>query len=109
MDFSLNQEQQMIQDAVRKFSHAQIMPHSHDWEQAKAFPRDLLYKMGELGYLGVPIPEEYGGSGLGMHICYNLVTQRLRGSIRCDSAPGRGVHFALRLPRESRPVAALAG
>jgi signal transduction histidine kinase len=49
-----------------------------------------------------------GGSGLGMHICYNLVTQRLRGSIRCDSAPGQGVHFELRLPRESRPLAAMA-
>ncbi len=64
MDFSLNSEQQMIQDAVRKFASAQILPHSRDWEHAKEFPRQLLYKMGELGYLGVPIPEEYGGAGL---------------------------------------------
>ena len=39
-----------------------------------------------------------GGSGLGMHIVYNLVTQRLRGSIRCDSAPGEGVCFTVRFP-----------
>ena len=64
MDFSLNSEQQMIQDAVRKFAQVQILPHSRDWDHALAFPRDLLYKMGELGYLGVPIPEEYGGTGL---------------------------------------------
>lgn len=64
MDFALTGEQQMIQDAVRKFSHAQILPHARDWEHAKAFPRDLINKMGELGYLGVPIPEEYGGTGL---------------------------------------------
>jgi hypothetical protein len=64
MDFSLNAEQQMIQDAVQKFAQAQILPYSRDWDHALAFPRDLLYKMGELGYLGVPIPEEYGGTGL---------------------------------------------
>src|SRR4051812_20482924 len=64
MDFSLNEEQQMIQDAVRKFSSAQIMPHSRDWDHALAFPRELLTKMGALGYLGVPIPEDYGGAGL---------------------------------------------
>jgi alkylation response protein AidB-like acyl-CoA dehydrogenase len=64
MDFSLNDEQQMIQDAVRKFSHSQILPHAREWEQARAFPRDLLNRMGELGYLGVPVPEEYGGTGL---------------------------------------------
>jgi butyryl-CoA dehydrogenase len=64
MDFSLSEEQLMIQDAVRKFAQTQILPHSREWEEAKAFPRDLLYKMGELGYLGVPIPEEYGGTGL---------------------------------------------
>ncbi len=39
-----------------------------------------------------------GGTGLGMHIVYNLVTQRLRGSIRCESRPGEGVHFLITLP-----------
>lgn len=39
-----------------------------------------------------------GGSGLGMHIVFNLVTQALRGSIECDSAPGQGVYFSIRLP-----------
>ena len=64
MDFALNDDQQMIQDAVRKFAREKILPNAKAWEQAHAFPRDLLFKLGELGYLGVPIPEEYGGAGL---------------------------------------------
>jgi butyryl-CoA dehydrogenase len=64
MDFSLDTEQKMIRDSVRKFAAEQILPHSRAWEKEHAFPRELLYKMGELGYLGVPIPEEYGGAGL---------------------------------------------
>jgi butyryl-CoA dehydrogenase len=64
MDFSLNEEQRMIQDAVRKFARAQILPHAREWDHAGKFPRELLNKMGELGYLGVPVPEEYGGAGL---------------------------------------------
>lgn len=64
MDFSLSPEQKMIKDSVRKFAAEQILPYSRQWEHDTQFPRDLIYKMGELGYLGVPIPEEYGGTGL---------------------------------------------
>jgi ligand-binding sensor domain-containing protein/signal transduction histidine kinase len=45
-----------------------------------------------------------GGSGLGMHIVYNLVTQALGGSIRCESAPGQGVRFVILLPGDSAPA-----
>ncbi|MEZ4616274.1 MAG: acyl-CoA dehydrogenase family protein [Caldilineaceae bacterium] len=64
MDFSLDAEQKMIKDSVRKFAAEQIIPHARQWDHDGKFPRDLLYKMGELGYLGVPVPEEYGGTGL---------------------------------------------
>lgn len=64
MDFSLNKEQQMIKDSVRKFAQEQIIPNTRQWDHDGKFPRELFYKMGELGYLGVPIPEEYGGAGL---------------------------------------------
>jgi alkylation response protein AidB-like acyl-CoA dehydrogenase len=64
MDFNLTGEQKMIRDQVRKFAHEQILPHARAWEEAHAFPRQLLHRMGDLGYLGVPIPEEYGGAGL---------------------------------------------
>lgn len=64
MDFTLDAEQKMIKDAVRKFAADEIIPHSRQWDHEGKFPRELLYKMGELGYLGVPIPEEYGGAGM---------------------------------------------
>lgn len=64
MDFSLTPEQRMIQDSVRRFAREKILPFSREWDHAKSFPRALLTEMGALGYLGVPIPEEYGGAGL---------------------------------------------
>jgi hypothetical protein len=64
MDFALNDDQQMIQDAVRKYARERILPNARAWEHAQEFPRDLLKKLGALGYLGVPIPEQYGGAGL---------------------------------------------
>ncbi len=64
MDFSLSTEQRMIQDSVRRFSHDEILSHAREWEAQEQFPRALLNHMGELGYLSVPIPENYGGAGL---------------------------------------------
>ncbi|MCB9756747.1 MAG: HAMP domain-containing histidine kinase, partial [Myxococcales bacterium] len=45
-----------------------------------------------------------GSSGLGLHIVYNLVVQKLRGAIRCDSAVGDGTVFTITLPRDAGPV-----
>jgi butyryl-CoA dehydrogenase len=64
MDFGLNDEQKMIRDLARSFAAEQILPHAREWEKQHAFPRELLHRMGGLGFLGVPIPEEYGGAGL---------------------------------------------
>jgi butyryl-CoA dehydrogenase len=64
MDFSLTQEQKMIRDLARKFASDKILPHARRWEKDHGFPRELLHEMGGLGFLGVPIPEEYGGAGL---------------------------------------------
>lgn len=64
MDFTLTQEQKMIQDTCRSFSREQIMPHARQWDIDGAFPRELIQEMARLGFIGVPIPEEYGGTGL---------------------------------------------
>jgi len=64
MDFSLASEQRMIQESVRRFAREELLPHSREWEQQESIPRSLFDTMGRLGYLGVPIPEEYGGAGL---------------------------------------------
>jgi alkylation response protein AidB-like acyl-CoA dehydrogenase len=65
VDFQLSQDQQAVRDMVRDFSRKEIAPNAIEWDEAQHFPRDLFAKLGELGLLGVLIPEELGGAGLG--------------------------------------------
>lgn len=55
----------MIRQSAKDFAQAEILPHVSEWDEAQHFPRDLFTKMGEYGFLGVLVPEEYSGSGLG--------------------------------------------
>jgi len=64
MDFQLSPEQHMIRDACRAFSRQELLPNARQWDIDGAYPRELLNEMARLGFLGVPIPEEYGGAGL---------------------------------------------
>ena len=63
MDFSQNENQKMIAQICRDFAEKEIRPHVMEWDEAQYLPRDLFYKMGELGILSVYVPQEYGGSG----------------------------------------------
>lgn len=63
MNFELTDEQVQVRDMVREFVQRDIAPHIQDWDAKGEFHREVLTKMGELGLLGLPIPEEYGGSG----------------------------------------------
>ena len=65
MDFQLGQDQLAIREMVRDFARKEIAPNALEWDEAQHFPRELFSKLGELGLLGVVIPEEDGGSGLG--------------------------------------------
>ncbi len=65
MDFSLTEEQLMIQDMARKFAKNEIAPFVDEDEENHHYRREILTKMGELGLLGFCIPEEYGGNGMG--------------------------------------------
>ncbi len=65
MDFSLNENQQMIAEMVRKFGNEQIRPKMMEWDETQEFPIDVMKKLGDLGLLGVLVPQEYGGSGFG--------------------------------------------
>jgi alkylation response protein AidB-like acyl-CoA dehydrogenase len=56
---------QLIRESARDFAETHIRPYVMEWDEAQFFPRDLFHKMGELGFLGVLVPEEYGGAGLG--------------------------------------------
>ena len=63
MDFSLNEEQLAIRDTCREFAEQEIKPIAEDMDRTGAFPYQLIHKMAELGLLGLPFPEEYGGAG----------------------------------------------
>lgn len=56
---------QLIKETARDFAEAHIRPHVMEWDEAQHFPRELFRKMGEYGFMGVLVPEEYGGTGLG--------------------------------------------
>lgn len=58
---------QLIQESARDFAENYIRPNVMDWDEEQFFPIDLFHKMGEYGFLGVLVPEEYGGAGLGYH------------------------------------------
>ncbi|MED1853438.1 acyl-CoA dehydrogenase [Brevibacillus borstelensis] len=63
MDFRLNEEQDMMRRMVRDFAQRQIAPFIPVMEETEQFPREIVKKMGEIGLMGIPIPEEWGGSG----------------------------------------------
>ena len=63
MNFELTEEQVQVRDMVREFVQRDVAPHIQEWDAKGEFHREVLTKMGELGLLGLPIPEEYGGAG----------------------------------------------
>jgi alkylation response protein AidB-like acyl-CoA dehydrogenase len=63
MDFELSEEQRQIRATVADFAEREIKPHASRWDRDEIFPRDVVRKIGELGFLGVAFPEEYGGGG----------------------------------------------
>lgn len=65
MNFEKSENQLMIAQMVRDFAEKEIRPHVMTWDESQEFPRELFRKMGELGLMGVLVPEAYGGSGLG--------------------------------------------
>jgi alkylation response protein AidB-like acyl-CoA dehydrogenase len=63
MNFQPTEDQTRIRDAVREFAAAEIAPHVAAWEKDEGFPRQILERLGELGVMGMMIPEAYGGAG----------------------------------------------
>jgi butyryl-CoA dehydrogenase len=59
----LTEQHRLIRDSVRAFARDELAPHAARWDRDKTFPRDALRKLGELGVLGMVVPDEYGGAG----------------------------------------------
>jgi alkylation response protein AidB-like acyl-CoA dehydrogenase len=64
MNFELTEEQQMIQEAARDFSQSEIAPVAAQFDESGEFPLETIRKAGELGFMGLEVPEEYGGAGI---------------------------------------------
>ncbi len=63
MNFDLTDEQRAIQNLARDFAQNEVKPRAEEMDRDEAFPYDLVKKMAELGFMGLPFPEEYGGAG----------------------------------------------
>ena len=64
MNFDLSPEQQLIQNTARDLAAREIAPHAAEIDRSHAFPRDIFSRLGELGLLGVMLPEKWGGAGM---------------------------------------------
>ena len=80
MDFALTQEQRQIRDTVAEFVDAEVAPRAAEIDETDEFPRDLIDEMADLGLMGMPIPEEYGGAGLDYHAYPEALVEISRGS-----------------------------
>ncbi len=78
MDFDLSAEHQMIRDMCREFTRDVIIPRAEAIEKTGEYPYDIMDRMAELGMMGIPISEVYGGSGgdwVGMHLCIEEISK----------------------------------
>src|SRR4249920_2411073 len=82
MDFELSDEQRLLRDTVRDFARQEVAPVAEELDRTKAFPYELVEKMGKLGLMGIPFPEEYGGGGADT-LTYALAVEELT---RVDSS-----------------------
>ncbi|GGS04967.1 acyl-CoA dehydrogenase [Streptomyces nojiriensis] len=82
MNLELSEEQTAVRRLAREFTEREVVPYAAEWDRAESVDRAIVKKLGALGFLGLTVPEEYGGSG-GDHLAYVLVTEELG---RGDSA-----------------------
>jgi alkylation response protein AidB-like acyl-CoA dehydrogenase len=76
MDFELSEEQLEMRRVLRDFAQKEILPHAAEWDEKKTFPMKTIKALGQLGFLGVVFPPEYGGAGL-KYVDYALVIEEL--------------------------------
>lgn len=82
IDFSLSDENRLVRDAARAFAEAEILPYIREWDERGEVHREVFARMAELGFLGAPIPERYGGSGMD-YVSFALLCEELE---RADTA-----------------------
>ncbi len=93
MDFELSETHRSIRDTARDFATREVAPHAARWDKEERFPSEIIPKLGELGFLGIRIPEEYGGSGLDT-LAYAIIVEeiaRADGSLALTVASHNGL------------------
>ncbi|WP_096440232.1 acyl-CoA dehydrogenase family protein [Alteribacter populi] len=98
MNFSLTKEQQMIKEMVRDFAKNEVEPLADEVDRTSRFPAETFKKIGELGLLGIPFPEEYGGSG-GDTISYALAVEEIG-----KACGGTGLSYAAAVSLGASPL-----
>lgn len=76
MDFSVSEITEQVQQTAREFARQYIKPHVMEWDESQEFPVEIFREMGKLGLMGVLVPEQYGGAGLG-YIEYKTVIEEI--------------------------------
>src|SRR5919107_3065294 len=82
VDFQLTGENRLVQQAARAFAEAEILPHIREWDERGEVHREVFERMAEQGFLGAPIPEAWGGSGMD-YLSFAILCEELE---RADSA-----------------------
>ena len=82
MDFDLNDEQRLLRDTVRDFARNEVAPVAEELDRTKSFPYEIVSRMADLGLMGIPFPEQYGGGGADI-LSYALAVEELA---RIDSS-----------------------
>ncbi|MFB8207980.1 acyl-CoA dehydrogenase family protein [Streptomyces sp. NPDC056010] len=76
MNLELSEEQEAVRQLAKDFVAREVAPHAAEWDRSENVDKSIVKKLGALGFLGLTVPEEYGGSG-GDHLAYCLVTEEL--------------------------------
>lgn len=98
MNFELTKEQLMIRDMVQEFAEKEIAPYARKLDETSSFRVESFKKMGELGLLGIPFPEEYGGSG-GDTISYAIAVEEIG-----KACGGTGLSYAAAISLGASPI-----
>lgn len=88
MNFVMNENRALVKQSVKEFTERHIRPYVMEWDEAQKFPKDLFHEMGNAGMMGILVPEEYGGAGLGYHEYVDSIIEvaRVCGSIGLSMA-----------------------
>ncbi|WHZ56570.1 acyl-CoA dehydrogenase family protein [Metabacillus hrfriensis] len=98
MNFELSQEQRMIQKTIKEFAEEVVEPGAYERDKTKQFPAEIFQQLGEMGMLGLPFSEEYGGSGADT-ISFAIVTEEL--SKACGST---GITYSAHISLGGSPI-----